>query len=358
MTTTTTARMLNFGAGPAMLPAEVWEEASENLLSFDGCGVGIAELSHRSPEYSAVHAGAEARIRSLLGLNDDWVVLFMTGGASSQAFVVPMNLGTRGDYVVTGVWAKKALAEGKLLGDAHVAATSADTLFDHIPTTLSWRDDADFAHITSNNTIYGTQWHAFPDTPSPLVCDASSDILSRPLDLDRFGLIYAGAQKNLGPAGVTVVIMRKALLERTPDTLPTMLRYTTHAAKQSLYNTPPTFPIYVVGLVAKWVEKQGGLAAMAKHNAAKAQLLYDAMDANDLYIAHAKGSDRSHMNVSWKLADESLQGAFLEGAKAEGMVGLKGHRSIGGIRASIYNAMPAEGCERLAQFMADFAARA
>ena len=358
MTMTTTARLLNFGAGPAMLPAEVWEEASENLLSFGDSGIGIAELSHRSPEYSAVHADVEERLRRLLGLGDDWAVLFLTGGASSQAFMVPMNLGTRGDYVVTGVWAKKALAEGKLLGDAHAAASSAETLFDHIPTDCDWRDDADFAHITSNNTIYGTQYHTFPETPSPLVVDASSDILSRPLDMSRFGLIYAGAQKNLGPAGVTIVLMRKALLERTPDTLPTMLRYTTHHEKSSLYNTPPTFPIYMVGLVAKWVEAQGGLDAMAERNAAKAQLIYDAMDASDLYIPHAASADRSHMNVSWKLADDSLQQAFLDGAKAEGMVGLKGHRSIGGIRASIYNAMPAEGCQRLAEFMAAFAARA
>lgn len=358
MTTTTTERMLNFGAGPAMLPAEVWEEAGENLLSFDGCGIGIAELSHRSPEYAAVHADVEARIRRLLGLDDDWAVLFLTGGASSQAYMVPMNLGKRGDYSLTGVWAKKAYAEGELMGEAHVASSSADTLFDHIPAEHSWRDDADFAHVTSNNTIYGTQFHSFPETAAPLVADMSSDILSRPLDMSRFGLIYAGAQKNLGPSGVTLVIMRKSLLERTPDTLPTMLRYTTHEAKQSLYNTPPTFPIYVVGLVAKWIENQGGLAAMAERNAAKAQVLYDVIDANDLYDGHAAGGDRSLMNVAWRLADESLQQAFLDGAKAEGMVGLKGHRSIGGIRASIYNAMPAEGIARLAQFMSDFAARA
>jgi len=231
MTTTITKRKFNFGAGPAMLPTEVWEEARENLLSYRGTGIGIAELSHRSPEYAAVHADAEARLAALLGLDEDWVVLFMTGGASSQAFLVPMNLGPRGDYVETGVWARKALAEGRLIGDAHVAASSADTLFDHIPTDLDWRGDADYAHITSNNTVYGTQWKDFPVTAAPLICDASSDILSRPLDLSRFALIYAGAQKNLGPAGVTVVIMRKALLERTPQTLPTMLRYTTHAAK-------------------------------------------------------------------------------------------------------------------------------
>ncbi len=358
MTTTTTERMLNFGAGPAMLPTEVWEEARENLLSFEGSGVGIAELSHRSPEYSAVHADVEERIRRLLGLTDDWAVLFLTGGASSQAFMVPMNLGTRGDYSITGVWAKKAHAEGVILGDAHVASTSAETLFDHIPAEHSWRDDADYAHITSNNTIYGTQFHAFPETAAPLVADMSSDILSRPLDLDRFGLIYAGAQKNLGPAGVTLVIIRKSLLERTSDSLPTMLRYTTHEAKSSLYNTPPTFPIYMVGLVAKWIEAQGGLEAIAERNAAKARVLYESIDSNDLYTGHAAEGDRSLMNVAWRLADDSPQQAFLDGAKAQGMVGLKGHRSIGGIRASIYNAMPADGIARLAQYMSDFAARA
>ncbi len=357
MSSTMTDRMLNFSAGPATLPLAVLEEAAENLISLGGCGVGVAEVSHRSPEYTAVHEGAEASIRNLLGAGDDWSVLFLQGGASSQFFMVPYNLGPKGDYLVAGNWGKKAHAEAERMGHGHVAASSADTNFDHIPKDLDLRPDADYVHVTSNNTIFGTQLHAFPSTDAPLVCDASSDILSRPMDLSRFGVIYAGAQKNLGPAGVTLVLIRNELLERSPDSLPTMLNYNTHASKGSLYNTPPAFAIYVVGLVARWIESNGGLAAMEVRNKAKADRLYGVIDSSDFYSGPAAREDRSNMNVPFTLKDDSLDGAFLQEAEANGMVGLKGYRTIGGMRASIYNAMEPDGVERLAAFMEDFERR-
>lgn len=350
-----TERVFNFGPGPSMLPAAVWTEARENLLSYQATGIGIAELSHRSPEFEAVQHETEATLRRLLGLDDDWAVLFLQGGASTQFLMTAMNLGERGDYVVTGTWSKKALKEAQILGSPTIAATSAESNFDRIPATCNFADDASYVHITSNNTIFGTQWHVFPEVDAPLVCDASSDILSRPLPIERFDLIYAGAQKNLGPSGVTVVFLRKALLDRIPDGLPTMLDYRTHVAKDSGFNTPPTFPIYVVGLVAKWVAESGGVAAMAEAAAGKAKLLYDAIDEHDLYQGHAEVGSRSLMNVTFRFEDESLEGAFLAEAKAAGMVGLKGHRSVGGMRASIYNAMPLEGVQRLADLMTSFA---
>ncbi len=356
--TTMTKRVFNFSAGPATLPQSVLEEAQANLLSFGDTGVGICEISHRSPEYDEVHMGAQARLRSLLGLDDDWAVLFLQGGASSQFYQIPMNLGVNADYLVTGAWAKKAHKEAAMLGDARVAASSEETVFNFIPKTLETRGDASYLHVTSNNTIYGTQVHDWPDSGSaPLVADMSSDILSRPLPVDRFGLIYAGAQKNLGPSGVTVVLIRNELLERSPSTIPTMINYNTHASKHSLYNTPPTFPIYIVSLVLKWIEQSGGLAAMAERNAAKAGRLYQVIDDAPLYAGHSAVEDRSAMNVAFTLANPDLGGAFLAEAKEEGLVGLKGHRSVGGMRASIYNAMPAEGVETLARFMEGFAAR-
>lgn len=295
-------------------------------------------------------------MRRLTGAGDDWELLFLQGGASTQFFTIPMNLGANGDYVVTGAWAKKALAECKKLGTGHAAASSAETDYDRIPSAFDLRDDAAFVHVTSNNTIYGTQWRDYPETKAPLVCDASSDILSRPLGLERFGLVYAGAQKNLGPAGVTVVLIRKELLERAPDGLPTMVDYRTHAKKGSLFNTGPTFSIYVVGLVAKWLEAQGGVAAIEQRNEAKAKTLYDAIDGIDLFQGHAQPEHRSRMNVTFRLADDALTGPFLAGAKERGLWGLKGHRSIGGCRASIYNAMPAEGVDALVAYMKEFAA--
>jgi len=349
-------RAFNFGAGPAVMPEAVVSEAKENLLDYQGTGLGVMEMSHRGKPYVELHEAASARIRALLGAGDEWELLFLTGGASSQFYMVPMNLGAKpADYVVTGTWSEKALDEANKLGEGKVAATSADTNFDRIPKRLQLTDGASYVHITSNNTIFGTQFREAPQTDAPLVCDASSDILSRPLKLERYGLIYAGAQKNLGPAGVTLVLVRKALLERCSDTLPTMLDYRTHAKKDSAYNTPPTFPIYMVGLVAKWIEDNGGLAAMEQRNAAQAAKLYAAIDAHDLYQGHAQVEDRSHMNVTFNLAEPERESAFLEQAAERRLLGLKGHRSVGGIRASIYNAMPDEGVDALVAFMAEFA---
>lgn len=351
-------RVFNFSAGPATLPSEVMEEARDNLLSLQGTGVGICEISHRSPEFTGIIQGAEACIKGLLGAGDEWSLLFVGGGASSQFYMAPMNLGADADFVVTGTWSKKALKEAqKLGGKPRVAATSEETGFDRIPAAdgLDLSADASFVHITSNNTIYGTQWREAPTTAAPLVCDASSDILSRPLDLSRYGMIYAGAQKNLGPAGVTLVLIRDELLERSPESLPTMINYNTHAQKGSCFNTPPVFPIYVVGLVAKWVEQQGGLAAMAGRNEAKAGKLYAMIDGNDLYRGHAQEGSRSLMNVTFRLTREELEPVFVAQAKERGLVGLKGHRSVGGIRASIYNAMPAAGVDALVAFMEEFA---
>lgn len=350
-----TDRVFNFSAGPATLPESVLREAQENLLSLGGTGVGILEISHRSPEYTEIHEGAEALIKALLGAGDDWELLFLTGGASTQFTVVPQNLGADADYVVTGTWAKKALAEAKKLGNPRVAGSSAETGFDRIPSELDLSSSASYVHVTSNNTVAGTQFQTFPKTEAPIVCDMSSDILSRPLDLGSFGLIYAGAQKNLGPAGVTLVLIRKELLKRSSDSLPTMIDYRTHSTKGSRFNTPPTFPIYVIGLVAKWLEAQGGLAAMAERNERKAGKLYAAIDELELYTGAVETDSRSLMNVTYKLTREGLDAAFLEGARERGLVGLKGHRSVGGMRASIYNAMPEAGVDALVGFMSEFA---
>ena len=352
-------RVYNFGAGPGTLPTEVLEQAREALLSFEGCGIGIAELSHRGAEYSRVHQEARETIKRLLGAGEEWELLFVQGGASLQFHMVPLNLGADADYVLTGTWSKKALAEAKRLGTPRVAGSSAESGFDRIPRELDLRADASYVHVTSNNTIFGTQWWPdVPQTEAPLVCDASSDILSRPLDLERYGLIYAGSQKNLGPAGVTVVLIRKELLERSKGKdLPAMLDYGTYAENDSLYNTPPTFTIFVVGLMAKWVEAQGGLAGMAAINERKAQRLYGAIDALPLYRGTAEPESRSRMNVTFRLTNEDLEATFLKEAKAAGLHALKGHRSVGGARASLYNALPEAGVEALVNFMEDFARR-
>jgi phosphoserine aminotransferase len=350
-----TKRIFNFSAGPATLPVEVLEEARENLVSLGDLGAGILEISHRSPEFQGIIDGAEASIRRLLGLDDAWAVLFLQGGASTQFTMIPQNLGADADYVLTGTWSQKAIKEAKKLGSPRVAGSSEETGFDRIPAELDLKADASFVHVTSNNTIYGTQWQEVPQTQAPLVCDASSDILSRPLDLSRYSLIYAGAQKNLGPSGLTLVLMRKSLLERSDSGLPTMLNYNTHVEKGSMFNTPPTFGIYVVGLVAKWIEAQGGLESMAARNQAKAKTLYDAIDGLDLYRGAAQVDSRSLMNVTFRLTDEAREADFVAQAQARGLHGLKGHRSVGGVRASIYNAMPEAGVEALVAFMEEFA---
>lgn len=352
-------RAHNLGAGPAVLPVEVLEEAREALLSFGDTGVGILELSHRSDAFLAVRADAEARLRKLAGAGDEWAVLFLQGGASLQFHMVPLNLGADADYVITGVWGQKAYEEAKRLGAPRVAATSEATDHDRIPERLDLRPGAAYVHVTSNNTVYGTQWTRLPEVAgAPLVVDASSDIFSRPLELARCGLVYAGAQKNLGPAGVTVVFVRKELLARGEKKgLPPMLDYAVQAKNESSYNTCPTFGIYVVGLVARWLERQGGLVAMAERNARKAARVYAELDAApDLYRGHAQPGSRSQMNVTWRLPTPELERRFLEGAEARRLIGLKGHRSVGGVRASLYNALPDTAVDALVAWLREFAA--
>lgn len=348
-------RLLNFSAGPGTLPLSVLEQARQDLLNIGEAGAGICEISHRSKTYDEVHDGCIARLKTLLGAGDEWELLFVTGGASSQFFQVPMNFGGDADYVVTGTWAKKSVAEAKHFGSPRIAASSEGTKFDRIPSELDLNPDARYLHLTTNNTVAGTQWHELPRSGAPLVLDASSDILSRPLSLEGVSLIYAGAQKNLGPAGATLVLVRKDFLESAKDDLPTLLSYKTHAAKGSRYNTPPVFPIYMVGLVAKWLEEQGGVVAMGERNQRKADALYAAIDGNDLYQGCALVGSRSQMNVTFRLSDTSREAEFIAKAAESGLVGLKGHRSVGGIRASIYNAMPEEGVTKLVEFMKDFA---
>ncbi|MDH3402789.1 MAG: 3-phosphoserine/phosphohydroxythreonine transaminase [Acidobacteriota bacterium] len=355
-----THRIINFSAGPAVLPLEVLEEAQRDLVDYKGAGLSVMEMSHRSPHYDAIHQGAIASLRSLVGIGEDYAVLFLQGGASLQFSMVPMNLmhpARKADYVLTGPWSQKALKEAVKEGGARAAGSSEGTGFDRIPAAsdLDLDGEADYVHFTSNNTIVGTQWRSEPEAGDvPLVADMSSDILSRPIDVARYGLIYAGAQKNLGPAGVTLVIVRKDLLERAPESLPTMLAYRTHAAKSSLYNTPPCWSIYVVGLACQWLERQGGLEAMARRNAEKAARLYDLIDAGDFYRGTAQVASRSLMNVPFRLPSEELESRFLETAKEADMTNLKGHRSVGGIRASIYNAMPLESVDRLVELMREF----
>ena len=348
------ARRDNFSAGPAGLPDEVVREAQRDLWCLPGAGAGVCELSHRGPEYTAIHEDAEAGVRRLLGLDDDWAVLFLQGGASAQFAWVPLNLGPGGDYVLSGVWSEKALAEAQLVGPARAAGSSADTRFDRLPTP-DLDPAASYVHVTSNNTIYGTQWPEVPRTDAPLVCDASSDILARPLDLTRYALIYAGAQHTLGPAGTTLVLIRDTLLARETPNLPRILRYATHAEAGSRFHTPPTFGVYLIGRMCAWLERRGGLEAQAERNRAKADRLYATLDAHDLYRPHAQTDARSTMNVTWRLADPDLEPMLLDRAAAQGTLGLKGHRSVGGLRASLYNAVELPAVERLADLLDAFA---
>ena len=354
-------RVYNFNPGPAMQPLEILKEAQGELLNFQGTGESIIEISHRAKEFEAVLNQAKADIKELMGLGDDYDVLFLQGGASTQFAMVPMNYaigGKKGAYVISGSFAEKAYKEAEILAVGTIAATSKEGDFKHIPTQDEIRLDpaAAYLHVCYNNTIYGTEFHYVPETGDvPLIADMSSDMLSRPVDFKKFSLIYAGAQKNLGPAGVTVVVGRKAFLEASPKTIPTMLRYAIHLDKNSLYNTPPAFCIYMVGKTVAWLKKQGGLAVMAERNAKKAKLLYDAIDnSGGFYRGHAEKDSRSFMNVTFRLPSEDLEKKFVDEAKAQSLCGVKGHRSVGGMRASIYNAMPYEGCERLADFMEKF----
>ncbi len=365
MTTTSLARVHNFGAGPAALPLAVLERVQAEMLDYAGTGMSVMEMSHRSAAFEGIVQKAEADLRSLLGLGDEHAVLFLQGGASLQFAMVPANLraaGASADYVLSGHWSKAALKEAQKAGRARVAGSTEASAFDRVPAQgeLDLDPGAAYLHFTSNNTIYGTQWSIDPEPPPgvPLVCDASSDALSRPVDVSRYGLLYAGAQKNLGPAGVTLVLVRRDLLERTPGDLPAMLDYRLQAESRSLHNTPPTFAIYVLSLVLDWLKGLGGLAGVAKRNEAKAARLYAAIDGSGgFYRGHARPESRSRMNVTFRLPSEELEKAFLKEAQAARLDGLKGHRSVGGLRASIYNACPPESVEALAAFMDDFRAR-
>lgn len=356
-----TSRALNFNAGPAAMPLEVLQEAQQELLDFRGAGMSILEMSHRSAEYDAVHRDTQERVARLLGLGDEYKVMFFGGGATAQFAMVPMNLlhdGQTADYILTGSWSKKAVKEAKLFGKVNVAATTEQAgKFTRIPREdeLQLTDGAAYVHLTSNNTIFGTQWHSFPTVQAPLVADMSSDILSRSFDASRFALIYAGAQKNLGPAGVTVVIMRKDMFERCKGGLPVMFHYPTQGEADSLSNTPPCYGVYLVGLTCKWIESQGGVAAIEAENRRKGDLLYAKIDEHsDFYRAPVERESRSYMNVVFRLPSEELERRFLAEAKQRGMAGIKGHRSVGGIRFSIYNAVPYDWVVQATDFMSSF----
>jgi phosphoserine aminotransferase len=356
--------VFNFNAGPAVLPPGVLEQARDELLDYQGRGLSILEMSHRSREFEAINAQAEARFKRLLGVGDGYRVLFLQGGASLQFAMVPLNFlpaGATADYLLTGAWAEKAYEEAAALGRARAAASTKADGYRRVPRPgeIDLGTSAAYVHLTSNETIQGIQWHAFPDVGGrPLVADMSSDILSRPLDAGRFALIYAGAQKNLGPSGVTAVLLRESWLAEANRGVPTMLRYATHVKSNSLYNTPPTFAVYVLNLVLQWVEQLGGLPAMAERNARKAATVYEAIDrSGGFYRGHALPESRSLMNVTFRLPSEALEKQFLAEAQAAGMVGLAGHRSVGGVRASLYNAVGPEACGALASFMDEFARR-
>lgn len=353
-------RIYNFSPGPATLPYPVLQEAAKDIVNFHDKGIGLIELSHRSKEFMAVAEETETLIRELLQVPTNYKVLFLQGGASSQFYMIPMNLlgnGKKATYLNTGTWSKKAIKEAKLFGDIDVAYSSEETTFNRVPRDNEYTVDAksEYLYFVTNNTIYGTQFAQMPETDAMLVADMSSDIMSRPVDISKFGIVFAGAQKNMGPAGVTVVIIRDDLLDKCAETVPTMLRYKTHADKGSMFNTPPCFPIYCVGRVMNWLKEQGGVAAMEKINQRKAGKLYDAIDSIDFYRGHAETASRSLMNIPFNLPTPELEAQFIAEAASVGFDGLKGHRSIGGCRASIYNAFPEEGVEKLVDFMATFA---
>ena len=354
------ARVYNFSAGPAVLPEEVLKEAAAEILDYKGTGMSVMEMSHRSKAYQIIIDEAEADIRELMGIPENYKVLFLQGGASQQFAAVPMNLMKNGvaDYIITGVWAKKAWQEAKLYGKANAIASSEDKAFSYIPdcTDLPISPDADYVYICENNTIYGTKFHTLPNTKGKdLVADVSSCFLSEPVDVSKYGMIYGGVQKNIGPAGVVIAIIREDLIREDvyPGT-PTMLRYKIHAENGSMYNTPPAYGIYICGKVFKWLKKMGGLEAMKERNEKKAAILYDFLDRSKLFRGTVAKKDRSLMNVPFVTGDAELDAKFVKAAEAAGFVNLKGHRSVGGMRASIYNAMPIEGVEALVAFMTKF----
>ncbi|BCX81564.1 phosphoserine aminotransferase [Methylomarinovum caldicuralii] len=355
-------RVYNFSAGPSMLPEAVLQRAREEMLDWQGSGMSVMEMSHRGPHFRQIAENTEALLRQLLGVSDDYHCLFLQGGATGQFAAIPMNLlGERRvmNYVLTGSWGKKAAAEAKKYGEVRIAASSEAEKLTTIPDPAAWDVDPEavYLHYTSNETIGGVEFPFVPEVDVPLVCDMSSDILSRPVDVSRFGVIYAGAQKNMGPAGITVVIVRKDLLRTPHPATPQVFDYARQAEAGSMLNTPPTYSWYLLGLVLEWLRDQGGVEGIEKRNVEKAGLLYGAIDASDFYRNPVDPRYRSRMNVPFTLADPSLDSLFLEEAKAEGLVNLKGHRSVGGMRASIYNAMPLEGVQALVQFMREFERR-
>lgn len=360
-----TKRAFNFNAGPAALPLPVLEQIQEELLDYRGSGMSVMEMSHRSAEFEDINNRAEQSLRRELAIPDDYSVLFLQGGGSLQFAMVPMNLYVAGrpvDALHTGAWTAKAIEELKRIAEVRLAASTEGEKFTRVPrqSELKLSPDASYVHMCSNNTIEGTEWAAIPETGGvPLVADMSSDILSRPVEVKRFGLIFAGAQKNLGPSGVTVVIMRKDLLERGNDKIAKILQYRTHAKDRSLYNTPPAFAVYVLGLVADWIGKQGGAAGIEKTNAKKAKLLYDALDGSGYYKCPVEKESRSRMNIVFRVAggDEAREKKFVKESEAAGIVGIKGHRSVGGMRASLYNAVPVQAVEALVSFMREFERR-
>ncbi len=356
----TTTRIFNFAAGPAVLPLPVLEEAQRDLLALPGVGMSVLEISHRSKTFDDIIQSCEADIRRLASIPADYHVLFLQGGASLQFSMVPMNLlppGGSADYIVTGAWSQKAVKEAKRVGAVNIAATTEPENFKRVPRQdeIKLSRGAAYVHYTSNNTIFGTEWQYTPDFgDAPVVCDTSSDMFSRPIDISKHALIYAGAQKNLGPSGVTLVIVRDDMVKRSPATLPTMLNYSVHAENKSLYNTPNTFGIYLMRLTMKWLLANGGLAGIAMANERKAAKLYAEIDRTGFYRGHAEKDSRSRMNITFRLPTEDLEKAFAKEATAAGLDGLKGHRSVGGIRASVYNAFPEEGIDALVQFMKEF----
>ena len=352
-------RIYNFNPGPAALPLPVLEEVQKDLLNYKGEGISVLEMSHRSSTFDAIIKEAEHLLKEIMEIPDNYKVLFMQGGATLQFAAVPLNLigqGQFAEYVNTGAWSKKAIQEAQKLGkQINVVASSDDQNFTYIPQNITVSPEAAYLHITSNNTIFGTEFHTFPETGDvPLIADMSSDIACRKIDVSKFGLIYAGAQKNMGPAGVTVVIIRQDLLEKSPDNIPTMTSYKIIGGKDSLYNTPPTFNVYIVKLVLEWMKAQGGLEKIEQVNRRKAQLIYDVLDQSSFYRGTARPDSRSLMNVTFRLPSEDLEKKFVQEALQKGMLGLKGHRSVGGIRASIYNAVPLEAVETLVDFMKEF----
>jgi phosphoserine aminotransferase len=352
------SRVYNFSAGPSMLPEAVLKKAAEEMLDYNGTGMSVMEMSHRSKAFISIIETAEATFRRIMNIPENYSVLFLQGGASTQFSMIPMNLmnnNKKADFINTGNWSKKAISEAKIFGTANIIASSEDKNFTYIPENFEISLDADYVHITSNNTLEGTRFTSYPETGNiPLVADMSSEIMSTEIDVTKFGLIYAGAQKNLGPAGVTIVIIRNDLLGKHIEKTPTMLRYDTHAKEKSLYNTPPTYSIYMAGLVFKWIEDLGGIKAIEAINNEKAKILYDYLDQSEMFKNHVAKKDRSIMNIPFTAPNDELNEKFIKESAKAGLETLRGHRLVGGMRASIYNAMPIEGVKKLVEFMKQF----